>query len=563
MTNDTPFYRTGQFAEKAGVTKRTLRYYDRIGLLTPSGITASGQRLYAVEDFIRLQQIVTLKYVGFSLEQIRSVMEMEDAVHLPALLSMQREWLEDKVRNMQSAIQAIKEAERVIENGNEGSVEKIQTIIGVIEMEANRNWEHEFLEAVIQGREDKAKTILAANKQLSVSSIYVAAALGDADHVRSLLASDSQAARKPGGPEQWEPLLYMSFSCFMKHREYSDRFVQTALVLLEHGADPNAFCLQKDDPYGRKLSALYGVIGAAGNVPVAKVLLEAGANPNDGESLYHAAEWPALDGLELLYQYGGDIGATPAIFFHKLDFEDEAGVKWFLEHGAGPNQVFCDYGTTLHWAVYRGRSASIIELLLNYGVDVNALRPDGKTAYMLAVRYGLTEIADLLSKHGASTEAGETDRLFGAYANVDEQAVRSILEKQPALLGSLSEKDKMMIIEFAELNMADSVKLMLKSGFDSSVSKEPGTALHFATWHGNVETVRVLVEHGASLIALNAYGGTPLGSATHGSIHRLHARPGAHAEVVEVLIKAGAVVPEVAGGSKEVNEVLCKYGARY
>ncbi|SEO29939.1 ankyrin repeat domain-containing protein [Paenibacillus sp. OV219] len=560
---DTSLYRTGRFAETAGVTKRTLRYYDRIGLLTPSGISDSGQRLYASEDFIRLQQIVTLKYVGFSLEQIKSIMEMEDVIQLPALLSMQREWLEDKVRNMQSAIQAIKEAERVIENGNEGSVEKIQTIIGVIEMEANRDWEHELLEAVIQGREDKAKTILAANKHLSVSSIYVAAALGEVDNVRSLLAIDSLLARKPGGPEQWEPLLYMSFSCFLKHREYSDRFEQTARLLLEHGADPNAFCLQKNDVYGRTLSVLYGAIGAAGNVPVAKVLLEAGADPNDGESLYHAVEWPTLDGLELLHQYGGDIGATPAIFFHKLDFDDEPGVKWFLEHGSDPNQIFGDYGTTLHFAVYRGRSAAIIELLLKYGADVDARRSDGKTAYMLAVRYGVTEIVDLLSKHGATTEVDDTDRLFGAYAEVNEGTVRSILERKPSLLASLSEQDRMMIIEYAELNKADTVKLMLESGFDSSVRKEPGTALHFAAWHGNVETVQVLIEHGASMTEINAYGGTALGSAIHGSIHRINPRPGVHAKVVEALIKSGAVVPEVAAGSKEVNEVLCKYGARY
>lgn len=558
MKEERTLFRVGEFAEKSGITKRTLRYYDRIDLLNPSEISGSGQRLYAEDDLTRLQQIVTLKFIGFTLEQIKNIMDMRE-MNLPALLSMQREWLTDKIGHMQLAIQAIKEAERAVGDGKEDYFDQLRQIIGVIEMETNKDWLNEFLTATGNGNEEKAKTILAANKELTVSSIFAAAVMGEFNIVKDMLSEDASLATKAGGPENAEPLLYLSFSCFLKNPEYNDRFIQTAKLLIEQGANPNAFYLQKDDPYERQLSCLYGVIGIAGNTAVAKVLLEAGADPNDGESLYHAAELPRNDCLELLYQYQVDLNATPALF-RKLDFDDYFGVKWFLEHGADLDMTLGDQGTPLHWAVFRGRSLSIIELLLKHGAHVNIQRPDGKTAYMLAVRYGRTEIAELLSRHGALTDVDSIDYLFGTYAIADEHSIRSMLNDEPSLISKLSVPDRMMLLEFAEMNKAETVNLMLDTGFDSSIMRDEGTALHIASWFGHIETVRILIKHKASLTLNNAYGGTPLDSAIHGSIHCLSPRKGLHAAVVEDLIQAGASAPEKASGSKEVIEVLRRYG---
>ncbi len=270
--NERSLYRTGQFAEKAGVTKRTLRYYDRLGLLKPEHRTESGQRLYSEDDFVRLQQIVTLKFVGFSLEQIRKIIDSHD-IDLAALLSMQREWMEGKLRHLQLAIQAIKDAERAIRQEAGDVADKFQRIIGVIEMQSH-DWLNEFIAAAISGREEAAKAIKAANPGLAGRSIHAAAVLGDAETVRAMLERDASLAVQKGGPEHWEPLLYLSFSCFLKNPDNSERFAQTAQLLLDRGANPNAYCLQKDDPLGRKLSALYGVVGIANNAVVGKVLLE-------------------------------------------------------------------------------------------------------------------------------------------------------------------------------------------------------------------------------------------------------------------------------------------------
>ena len=63
--------KVGDLAKQTGVSVRTLHYYDEIGLLSPSHRTEVGYRLYSKDDIIRLQQIVSLKQIGFSLEEIR------------------------------------------------------------------------------------------------------------------------------------------------------------------------------------------------------------------------------------------------------------------------------------------------------------------------------------------------------------------------------------------------------------------------------------------------------------------------------------------------------------
>ncbi|AXF57502.1 MerR family transcriptional regulator [Salicibibacter kimchii] len=67
-------YTIGKLSKKTGVTVRTLDYYDEIGLLKPQSATEGGHRLYGEEEVMRLEQILALKYLGFSLEKIQSVL---------------------------------------------------------------------------------------------------------------------------------------------------------------------------------------------------------------------------------------------------------------------------------------------------------------------------------------------------------------------------------------------------------------------------------------------------------------------------------------------------------
>lgn len=64
--------RVGELAQQAGVSVRTLHHYDEIGLLSPTQHTAAGHRRYSAADLLRLQQITSLRQLGFSLREIRA-----------------------------------------------------------------------------------------------------------------------------------------------------------------------------------------------------------------------------------------------------------------------------------------------------------------------------------------------------------------------------------------------------------------------------------------------------------------------------------------------------------
>ena len=72
---DRNFYRITEFARKASVSVRTLRYYDKLGLLVPKH-NQSGHRLYTDEDLIQLQYILSLKFLGFSLKKLKIFLKL-------------------------------------------------------------------------------------------------------------------------------------------------------------------------------------------------------------------------------------------------------------------------------------------------------------------------------------------------------------------------------------------------------------------------------------------------------------------------------------------------------
>jgi DNA-binding transcriptional MerR regulator len=133
----------GKFAKRAGVTLRTIRYYDEKGLLTPSEHSDSGYRLYNEADFARLQKILTLKYLGFSLEDIKAIIEKDvNYNNFKSSLDMQKRALEDKIRHMSKVAEAITEAEVMLENAEELDWGSFVNIIKTINME--NEWVKQF-----------------------------------------------------------------------------------------------------------------------------------------------------------------------------------------------------------------------------------------------------------------------------------------------------------------------------------------------------------------------------------------------------------------------------------
>jgi len=100
----------GEFAKRSGVTVKTLLHYDKIGLLKPSDKTESGYRLYCEDDFLKLQQITTLKFIGLSLSEIKNVL-FESGENLESMIVIQKKALEEKKKHIEEVINVFNKAE--------------------------------------------------------------------------------------------------------------------------------------------------------------------------------------------------------------------------------------------------------------------------------------------------------------------------------------------------------------------------------------------------------------------------------------------------------------------
>jgi DNA-binding transcriptional MerR regulator len=142
------------FAKLAGVTIRALHHYDRLGLLKPSGRTAAGYRLYTDRDLVRLEQIVALKFIGFSLSQIRDLLNRKDLDVLSALRE-QRQIIAHKRDQLEHAIRAIERAEQAVSAGGPTDWEPFRKIIEVIQMQTRKDWMKKYY---TQGQLENLKT---------------------------------------------------------------------------------------------------------------------------------------------------------------------------------------------------------------------------------------------------------------------------------------------------------------------------------------------------------------------------------------------------------------------
>jgi hypothetical protein len=130
-----------------------------------------------------------------------------------------------------------------------------------------------------------------------------------------------------------------------------------ARLLLDAGADPNSHTVEWGGQ-GR-MSALFGAVEHS-DLELVRMLLEHGAT-RDEDAFYHACEQSNTAFLDALYEAGFE-----NLVNHKLDFEDAAGLQWFLDHGVDVNANGC-----LHHAISRGRGLTILTMLLDAGADPN------------------------------------------------------------------------------------------------------------------------------------------------------------------------------------------------
>ena len=126
----TKTYKTGEVAKLAGITIRTLRYYDTIGLLKPSKVLENGHRQYNTTDIEKLQLILGLKLLDFSLEDIKTYLKKPD-INLVDILTYQKQLLIRKINSYKNISSRI---DFIVEHYKETDEERVTDIFSLYEM---------------------------------------------------------------------------------------------------------------------------------------------------------------------------------------------------------------------------------------------------------------------------------------------------------------------------------------------------------------------------------------------------------------------------------------------
>ena len=362
-----------------------------------------------------------------------------------------------------------------------------------------------------------AARLLAEHPELPALSLPVAAACADTATVRRLLAADPSLATRAAGPHGWSPLLYQAYA---RHDPAISvaATLDTARLLLAAGADPDdgRFWHGLPTPF----TVLTGVFGGGEDdrpwfgwaIPFARLLLEAGADPNDGQALYNRMFGLDDSHLVLLFEFG--LGQGSGGRWHRL-----------LGDALEPPRIMLR--NLLYWAVSHDQRARVALLAAN-GVDV--VTPFGdlrrgvnpRTPVEEALLNGHGELAAALIALGASPPRLElVDAFVAAVMAGDSTVVR---DAAAAVLAAVREARPGLLVWAAKQGHQNTPELLLRAGFDvNSYGRSDGpfddpwhTALHVAAGEGNLPLAEFLLAAGADpSLRDKHYQATPLGWARY------------------------------------------------
>ncbi len=372
-------------------------------------------------------------------------------------------------------------------------------------------------------RWQRAARLLAEQPEITRTSVPAAAAAGDADALAVLLRDDPALAGAEGGPYRWEPVLYLAYA---RHDPSisEDATVRTARLLLDHGADPNAGYLW----HGLipAFTALTGALGSGeGDQPqhpcgpvLARTLLAAGADPNDGQALYNR-------------QFGSDDSHLALLLGHGLG--RGTGGPWRARLGERTDSPAELIRGQLRWAVTHDMRDRV-RLLAEHGADlrtafeadeerrvrcVNAC--DGRTPAEVAAICGCWAVLDFLTGYGVPRPPAEgADGLIAAALAGDRRAVEPLAGHAEAA----RTQRPGLIVWAAGRRAWPAIPLLAELGWDVNararvdfpIEQEWETALHEAAGVGEIDAARMLVKLGSDPSIRDArFHATPLGWAEH------------------------------------------------
>ncbi|ONG56064.1 hypothetical protein BKE38_06960 [Pseudoroseomonas deserti] len=371
-----------------------------------------------------------------------------------------------------------------------------------------------------------ALRLLRAHPALA-DDLAVACATGDAARLAAALAADPGWLHRPAGPLALPPLVAVTHSGLLQLEDFRAPLQRCAGWLLQAGADPNqrignryppASLAAPDD--AMPLSALYGAAGVNRDPALTALLLQAGADPNDNESLYHSLESP--DCARLLLRHGARVRGTNAVH-RALDLPGAGALELLLAHGGDPEEVLpgSRLGPPLLRAIALGRSPRHVAALLAAGADPAARDAEGASAWRLAARRGLVEVAALLQAAGAAEELSTEEEFGAACARGDAATARRLQAARPDLPGGLPATLLRLLPDSVAAGATGAARLMVALGWPVAT---PGgdwqaSALNLAVFRGDAALAGILLDHGARWDEAHGFGSDVLGTLSWASLN--------------------------------------------
>jgi ankyrin repeat protein len=181
------------------------------------------------------------------------------------------------------------------------------------------------------------------------------------------------------------------------------------------------------------------------------------------------------------------------------------------------------------------------------------------SACQVAKKFGHSEVLNLLLEGCPADE-----KLLNACWLHVEARVKSLLAANPNVATTLTAEGRRQLAHAARNNDSIAARLMLAAGLPvDSYGQHHATPLHWASWHGNAELVRLILTYNPPIENTdNDYKVTPLNWAMHGSQNGWYREAGDYPATVEALLDAGARLPDALGGTDAVQEVLRRHGVK-
>ncbi len=420
--------------------------------------------------------------------------------------------------------------------------------------------------AIFHGQVQVVQQLIWDMPDLADGAFGLQVALFDLAAVRQVLVDDPQAAKRKLGPRR--PILHLAFSKMLKiWPEKEAGMIAIAELLVANGADVNdGFPPHPGSDH--QLSALYGAIGHAGNLPLGRWLLENGANPNDNESLYHATELGHRDGLKLLLAHGADPKGTNALL-RAMDFHDVSAVQMLLDAGADPNEFSGgQIGGEDPWVVpalfqaaRRHASAEMIDLLLSAGADPTQTWR-GAGAYAAACVYGNDVLRARLEARGDVPQLTKAEQILADCARghvVDGRWIDT--DKLPPVF-----KDVLREVLWLP-GRRTHVEALVAAGMPWDAPDNEGlTPVQVAGWEGLPEMVDYFLRLGPDLSHINGFGGTLLSTIIHGSENCPARAERDHLACLKLVLEHGVALPKRAvelAGEPDVADFLADWAGAH